>query len=259
MGTATVQGQLWGARARDWADAGESTSNDLFEAMLRKTGIGKNTILLDIGCGAGGFCMKAADLGASVSGFDASESLVEIARERVKQGEFRNGDMEELPYPDGKFNLVTGINSFQYSGSIANALREAKRVAQRGAQVAIAVWGKPEDCDAAPVMQVIGSFLPPPPDASDRKPLYSNGTIEALAKEAGLNSGITEEVVCLWDFADEQTALRAILSAGITSLAIQRAGEQAVREAIRNVIQPFKKPNGRYQFRNTFLLLISRA
>ncbi len=39
--------------------------------------------LLDIGCGTGIFCEMAANRGARVSGLDASEHLLAIARERV--------------------------------------------------------------------------------------------------------------------------------------------------------------------------------
>jgi ubiquinone/menaquinone biosynthesis C-methylase UbiE len=259
MGTAEMQGQIWGARAKDWAEVGEGTSNDLFEAILRKSGVGKNTILLDIGCGAGMFCKMAASRGAKVSGIDASEPLVQIARTRVRHGDFRSGDMENLPYPDRMFNLVTGINSFQFAESIPGALREARRVAQNGAQVVMAVWGKPEDCEATAAMRAVGSFLPPPPVSRDRKPLYSRGTIEAIAEEAGLNPGTAEEVACSWEFPDEQSSMRAILSAGLSTIAIERAGEQVVREAILKAIGPFKTLGGGYRFRNTFLVLISRA
>jgi hypothetical protein len=110
-------------------------------------------------------------------------------------------------------------------------------------------------------MRAISSFLPPPSQNGnpDRKPLYSGGAIEELSREAGLIPGIAEEIECLWDFEDEETALKGILSAGLSSIAIQTAGEQAVREAVRNAIQPFKKQNGRIQLNNSFRCLVSEA
>jgi 2-polyprenyl-3-methyl-5-hydroxy-6-metoxy-1,4-benzoquinol methylase len=110
MGSAEIQAQMWGARARDWADAGESTSIDMFNTILDKTAVTGKTNLLDIGCGSGMFCQMASTRGAKVSGIDASEQLVNIARERVPLGDFRAGEMEDLPYPDATFDLVTGIN-----------------------------------------------------------------------------------------------------------------------------------------------------
>ena len=48
-GSADVQGELWGARARDWAEVQEPTARPLYEAVLRETGIGPRTALLDVG------------------------------------------------------------------------------------------------------------------------------------------------------------------------------------------------------------------
>ena len=76
MGTANVQSQLWGARARDWAEVQEGMLAPLYEAVLHKTAVGASTTLLDIGCGSGMFCRMAAKLGAQVSGLDATEPLL---------------------------------------------------------------------------------------------------------------------------------------------------------------------------------------
>ena len=52
----------------------------------------------------------AAKLGASVTGLDASEAELSIARERVPDGDFRQGEMEELPYADASFDVVHGAS-----------------------------------------------------------------------------------------------------------------------------------------------------
>lgn len=263
MGSSVVQGKMWGSRARDWADFGESTSNDLFNAILQKTKVVNGAKLLDVGCGAGKFCKIASGLGFKVSGFDASESLIAIARERMPNAEFQSGDMEELPYPDQSFDVVTGINSFQFAGDIENALREAKRVTKRDGRVIIAVWGKPEDCEASLVFSALGPYMPPPPPPNEktpaRKPLYTEGVLEDLAEQSGLNPGAAEEIVCIWDFEDEETALRGMLSAGLIALAIQNAGEQKITETVAEAIKQFKQKSGRVKIKNTFRCLTSKA
>jgi ubiquinone/menaquinone biosynthesis C-methylase UbiE len=109
------------------------------------------------------FCQMAAKLGARVSGLDATEPLLAIARERVPDGDFRAGDMEELPYSNHTFDVVTGFNSFQFAANPVKALQEARRVARIGAPVAIAVWGKREDTEGFALLAALGSLLPPPP------------------------------------------------------------------------------------------------
>jgi hypothetical protein len=57
--------------------------------------------------------LLASDRGAQVSGIDAAESLLTVARERVAAADFRLGDLQDLPFADGCFDVVTGFNSFQ--------------------------------------------------------------------------------------------------------------------------------------------------
>jgi SAM-dependent methyltransferase len=259
MGTATIQGQIWGARARDWAEVQEGVAIPLYEEVLRETGIGPGTAVLDIGCGAGVFCEMAARCGATVAGIDAAESLVAIARERLPGGDFRAGEMEALPYADRCFDLVTGFSSFQFAASPVNALREAGRVSRTGT-VVIAVFGKPEENESRTYIAAMGALLPPPPPgAPGPYALSADGALEALAFEAGMTPGIVATVACPWDYPDEQTALRGLLSSGPAIRAIQSRGEEAVRDVILGVLAPFKTGSGGYHLENSFRYMIATA
>jgi SAM-dependent methyltransferase len=259
MGTSEFQGKLWGSNAKDWADYGESTSNDLYKAVLKRLKSNNGTNLLDIGCGAGGFCVKASQQGINVSGFDASERLIEIARQRMPQTDFRIGDIEQLPYPDGNFDVVTGFNCFQFAGDIVNGLREAKRVTKKGGEVIAVIWGKPEDCQATQIFSALNEYMPPPNISSDKKPLFTDGVLEGLAVQAGLNPQNASEIDCVWNFKDKPAALRAMLSAGLISLVIQKIGEEKTREIAGGVLERFKQPDGSYQIKNKFKCLVSKA
>ena len=147
MSTAQVQGSLWGARAREYAGVVEPFVRPLYEAVFDVADVEAGTRLLDVGCGPGLAAQLAAQRGGLVSGLDAAEASLEIARERTPQGNFRAGEMEDLPWPDNSFDVVTGFNSFQYAAELVNALREARRVARPGGRVAMAVWGRQEDCE----------------------------------------------------------------------------------------------------------------
>ncbi len=259
MGTASVQGQIWGARAKDWADVQESVAVPLFEAVLQETGVGENTAVLDIGCGSGIFCEMAAKRGARVSGLDASEHLLAIARERVQPGDFRTGEMEELPYDNQTFDVVTGFSSFQFAANPINALKEASRVSRTG-MVVIAVFGKPEESESTAYIKAMGSLLPPPPPGAPGPfALSADGALEALAIQSGLTPSAVKTVKCPWDYPDEQTALRGLLSSGPAIRAIQEKGEDLVRDRILQVIAPFKTRSGGYFLTNSFHYLVATA
>ncbi len=258
MGTAQAQGALWGAHALDWAEVQEGTVIPLYEAVLARTGMVPGMALLDVGCGSGMFCQMAAQRGARVSGLDATEPLLAIARSRVPDADLRMGEMEELPFTDHQFDVVTGFNSFQYAASPVKALQEAGRVVRPGGSVVIAVWGKPEDTEAAAYLAALGSLLPPPPPGAPGPfALSQNGALAALVRQAGLVPSPTVDVDTLWTYADTEIALRGLLSAGPAVRAVDNAGLDAVRAATTRAIAPFKTAAGSYELRNKFRYLVA--
>src|SRR2546423_1208839 len=115
MGTAAVEGRLWGIRADDWAAIQERQVAAAYGSALDALNVGSHTRLLDAGCGAGLFLRLAADRGADVQGLDASEGLLAHARARVPGAPLLRGELEDLPYEDASFDVVTRFNSFPYA------------------------------------------------------------------------------------------------------------------------------------------------
>ena len=100
MGSAEVQGELWGRHPQTWAKYQESQMRPLYDATLDALEPLADRALLDAGCGAGLALRLAADRGAVVSGLDASAPLLEVARERTPEAALRTGDIQALPYDD---------------------------------------------------------------------------------------------------------------------------------------------------------------
>jgi ubiquinone/menaquinone biosynthesis C-methylase UbiE len=130
----------------------------VYDAVFERTGIGPGTRYLDLGCGAGMAAQVAAGRGAKVSGLDAAEALLAIARDRVPEGDFHHGDLEDLPFEDESFDVVTGFNSIQYAGNPVVALREARRVVRAYGAVAVVTWGDPVGMEAAALVTALGAL-----------------------------------------------------------------------------------------------------
>ena len=259
-GSASVQGEFWGARARGWADVQELAQRGLYPPVLDAAGVGEGTRLLDAGCGSGVAAAIAHERGARVSGIDAALPLVEIARERVPGAVFQEGEIEELPYGDASFDVVTGFNSFQYAADPVRALREARRVTGSGGTVAIVTWGRPEDCEASAYLKALGSLLPPPPPGAPGPfALSEPGALEELVAQAGLTPHAAHEVKTRWEYPDRETALRGLLSAGPAVKAIDVGGEERVFEAVAESIAPFRTASGGYAIENTWRYLVAGA
>src|ERR1700761_2941952 len=119
-------GRAWGARATDWAYLMEPYARRANDALFDRAGVGPGTRLLDIACGSGYAASVAAGRGAGGPALDPSEGLSAMARARPPDADFRVGDMFDLPFEDGRFDVVTSFNGI-WKGC-EDALREARRV-----------------------------------------------------------------------------------------------------------------------------------
>jgi SAM-dependent methyltransferase len=168
--------------------------------------------------------------------------------------------MEDLPWPDNTFDVVTGFNAFQYAADVVNALRETRRVARPGGRVSMAVWGRVEDCETVATITALRKFLPPPPPGAPGPfALSAPGRVEGLLQQAGLEPLTSGEVDCPFEFPDLETALRGHMSAGPVAAAIRQAGAEAVRRAIAESLAPFRTSDGGYCQRNRFRYVIAEV
>jgi SAM-dependent methyltransferase len=257
-GTAGTNGRLWGARARDWADVQEGQCAAAYRAVLAHAGVGAGTRHLDVGCGSGMAAQFSAARGAAVSGIDAAEALLAIARERTPAGDFREGDIEALPFAAASFDLVTGFNAYQYAGDPAQALREAGRVTRPGGTVAIVTWGEPAGMAMAALLAAMKPLPPPPPPGAPGPFALSDETaLRAFAKAGGLAPGAVFDVDTAYVYPDEATALRGLASAGVAVRAIEHAGEAAFIAAHRAALAHFRQGDGSFRIGARFRCLMA--
>ncbi|WP_183562256.1 class I SAM-dependent methyltransferase [Mucilaginibacter sp. SP1R1] len=258
MGSKSIQGQLWGKRALDWAAIQEPTGKAGYTYVINLLQPTPADHILDVGCGSGLFSDLASKPGAHVTGIDASEVLLDEARQRNPSITFLNGEMEELPFDDQSFTLVCGFNSFQYAANVKNALSEAKRVLKTGGKLALMIWGNKEDCEAATYLKAIGNLLPPPPPGAPGPfALTENRLLENVLEDIGLKIINSADVDSIWDYENREIALKGLLSAGPAAKAIDHSGFEKVQETILAAIQPYIKPNGHVVYQNKFRIVIA--
>ncbi|SHH21080.1 class I SAM-dependent methyltransferase [Marivita hallyeonensis] len=253
-----TNGRAWGLRATDWANIQEAQCAPAYHAVFDKAVVGSETRLLDAGCGAGMALYFAADLGARVSGIDASTALLEVARSRLPNAHLVHGDLEELPFEDNSFDVVSGFNSFQYAANPTTALKEARRVTRLGGRVFTMTWGAPETMEATALVAALKPLLPPaPPNANGPFALSVPGKLEELAASAGLTPVEVFDVDAPWSYPDLATAQKGLGSSGVAAKAAEVSGQEALDAAHAAALAPFRQPDGSYRIRATFRVLMA--
>jgi 2-polyprenyl-3-methyl-5-hydroxy-6-metoxy-1,4-benzoquinol methylase len=96
----TMVDEGWGRRSVEFATLSEPANCREYVALHQLLGVAQGERLLDIACGAGLAVELAALRGAECAGIDASERLINIARDRSPGADLRVGDMHALPWND---------------------------------------------------------------------------------------------------------------------------------------------------------------
>ncbi|MEO6040576.1 MAG: class I SAM-dependent methyltransferase [Croceibacterium sp.] len=257
MGSAEIQGPLWGARAEDWAAYAEQVGLPLFAAALDAARVTKGTRLLDAGCGAGLLALLGRLRGAEVTAIDAAPGMVEVARRRLPGADVRVGDLESLPFDDASFDAVIGVNSIFYAADMATAMREIARVVRPGGLVVLTAWGPPEKCEfLTAIMPNLGPLMPPPPPGAPPPhpgALSEPGALAAVLQASGLRPKEEGQVDCPFIFPSAEISWLGNASAGVNQAAIAHSGEGPVHAAYTKADADHTRPDGSVRYDNVFL------
>jgi len=115
-------------------DESDSVYHSLYEkpAMYSLLPDLKDKKAISIGCGSGEDCNQLQKLGATVTGVDISEKLIDIARSSYPKCKYRVMDMEKLNFEDESFDFAYSSLAIHYLEYWTAALKEAYRVLKPG-------------------------------------------------------------------------------------------------------------------------------
>jgi SAM-dependent methyltransferase len=124
--------------ARHAEDSGANAHYDR-PAVLRALGNVAGRRVLDAACGPGLYAEVLVRAGADVHGFDASERMVELARQRLGDRiDVRVGRLgDKLPYADDDFHLAVCALAIHYADDRSAAFAELHRVLRPGGALVV--------------------------------------------------------------------------------------------------------------------------
>ncbi len=123
-----------------------------------------NQRVLDVAAGNGNVSLAAARRFADVTASDYVPALLERAKERAFADRlpitFEVADAENLPFPDGSFDVVASSLGAMFTPDHARTASEMLRVCRSGGKIGLASWTP--DGFIGELFKTIGRHVPPP-------------------------------------------------------------------------------------------------
>jgi ubiquinone/menaquinone biosynthesis C-methylase UbiE len=122
-------------------------------SLLEQAQLQAGERLLDAACGTGVVARLAAQQlrgTRRVIGLDLNPGMIALARSLSPDGgttiEWREGNLEVLPFGDGEFDVVLCQQGLQFCADRTAAVRQMRRVLRPGGRLLLSVWRDLEHC-----------------------------------------------------------------------------------------------------------------
>jgi SAM-dependent methyltransferase len=109
----------------------------VIRAQLDQLPLPQGARVLDAGCGSGRTLQELVDYG-TVQGVELDTEAAEVARSRG-HGEVLVGRLEELPFPEATFDLITCLDVIEHTPDDRATLAELRRVCRPGGWLLVTV------------------------------------------------------------------------------------------------------------------------
>jgi SAM-dependent methyltransferase len=169
------------AQKKGWAHFAplEMQTTPCAARLVKRAGVRAGKKVLDVCCGTGVVSVTAARAGAQVTGLDLTPELLERARENARIAgvsvDWREGDVEQLPFADGAFDVVLSQFGHIFAPRPELALGEMLRVLRTGGTIAFSTW--PPELFVGRMFALNASYMPPPPPGVSPPPLWGDPNI----------------------------------------------------------------------------------
>jgi SAM-dependent methyltransferase len=129
-----------------------------------------------VATGTGNVAIRTAAAGARTVGLDLTPELFATAHRRAEQHgvtvEWIEGDAEDLPFADDRFDRVLSVFGVQFAPRHEVVAGELARVCRPGGRIGLVNWTP--DGQVGELFKIMGRYLPPQPDYATPPPLWGS-------------------------------------------------------------------------------------
>lgn len=191
-GFSRLEHEGWERVASSYEAWWSSLTRQFVEPLLDAAEVGPGKRVLDLACGPGYVAEAAAARGAVPLGIDFSAEMVAIARRRLPDLAFEEGDAQRLAAPDESFDAVVMGFGILHLPEPDRCVLEARRVLRPGGSFAFTVWSDPSECPGARIVseaiEAHADLSVPMPKGPDAFRFCDAATCRAVLAAAGFSS-----------------------------------------------------------------------
>ncbi|MFZ0662471.1 MAG: methyltransferase domain-containing protein [Acidobacteriaceae bacterium] len=130
-------------QAESFARAQSTRNEDLLQRIVQAARPRPDDTVLDVACGPGILACAFARVTRHATGIDLTPAMLDQARRTQAEQGLSNvtwdaGDITDLPYPDGNFDIVSCRFVFHHLTDPLVAMREMVRVCRGGGRIVVA-------------------------------------------------------------------------------------------------------------------------
>jgi ubiquinone/menaquinone biosynthesis C-methylase UbiE len=208
------------------------------DPLLQAVSVVPGMRLLDVATGPGMLAAEAARRGAQPLGVDLAPKMVALARRLHSGIDFREADIERLPFAAGAFDAVCCAFALGHIPRPEASLVECMRVLAPGGRIAFSWWDDPSRQRVQGVFReaLAEARVAPPPDAPQGHNIFrfsDRAAFEELLRGAGLAEVRVDDHNAISTFADADTVWRGGLGSFVLTGAMIKGQDVATQKAIR--------------------------
>jgi SAM-dependent methyltransferase len=170
------------------------------EKLARLAQLGPGDEVLDVACGTGALTRAVHALvrpGGSVTGVDANDEMLTVARRIEPSIAWVSGTAEALPFADSSFAAVVSQAALMFFTDKLTALREMQRVLRPGGRLTLAVWDRLDNAPGYAALTQLLAEMFGPATAAAMEPPFALGDTRLLATlfaDAGLTGATIDTI-----------------------------------------------------------------